>query len=108
MTATDRVKRIRRKPAGRFHHGDLKEALVAACVDIVEREGHQAVSLRILAKRVGVTEPAIYRHFANRDALLVEVGQRGLLAFDQALFDAAHAVADPYDAAAALARAYVR
>lgn len=62
-----------RKPQNTYHHGDLRDALVHAALQEVERGGPEAVSISALAKRLGVSQPAPYRHFADRDALLVAV-----------------------------------
>jgi AcrR family transcriptional regulator len=62
---------------GGYHHGDLRAALVEAASEAVERGGPEAVSLRDLAKALGVSTAAPYRHFADRRALLAEVAARG-------------------------------
>lgn len=59
-----------------YHHGHLREALVDAAVEAVREEGATGLALRELARRVGVSHNAAYRHFANRDELLDEVGRR--------------------------------
>lgn len=56
-----------------YHHGDLREALIAAATAEVEEKGHEAVSLSALARRLGVSQAAPYRHFPDRDALLSAV-----------------------------------
>lgn len=61
----------------RYHHGDLRDALVAGALAVVEQGGAQAVSLRELAAQLGVSRAAPYRHFADRDALLGAVAARG-------------------------------
>jgi AcrR family transcriptional regulator len=109
MTAEAPVKsRPRRKRAGDFHHGDLREQLVVAATAMVQARGHEQVTLRALAERVGVTEPAVYRHFAGKDALLAEVGARGLRQMQTALVAPLATHDDPFAAAAAVGRAYVR
>ena len=60
-----------------YHHGDLKSALIAAALAVVERGGAEAVSLRELAAQLGVSRAAPYRHFADRDDLLAAVAARG-------------------------------
>jgi AcrR family transcriptional regulator len=54
-----------------YHHGDLREALLKAAVELVEELGPDGFTLREAARKVGVTHTAPYRHFADRDALLV-------------------------------------
>jgi AcrR family transcriptional regulator len=63
------MKRLRKKPAD-YHHGDLEPALVAAARAILEKEGIEALSLRAVARAVGVSPAAPYHHFADKDALL--------------------------------------
>lgn len=107
MPAVD-GKRIRAKRPGRFHHGDLREALVLAATRAVARLGHANVSLRPLAEQLGVSQPAVYRHFESREALLAEVARRTWIDLQAALAGATSGASDRYAAAAAIARAYVR
>lgn len=65
--------RLVRKPENAYHHGDLRDALTQAALHEVERGGPEAVSLKALAKKLGVSQPAPYRHFADRDALMEAV-----------------------------------
>src|SRR5580698_6568328 len=60
-----------------YHHGDLSNALVAAALEVVEREGVESISIRELAGALGVSRAAPYRHFSDRDALLAAVAARG-------------------------------
>lgn len=60
-----------------YHHGKLREALLNAAQQVVERDGHQALSLRDLAQGLEVSRGAPYRHFADRDALLMAVAAQG-------------------------------
>lgn len=63
-----------------YHHGDLEAALVTAALRVAEADGIAAVSLRDLARTVGVSPSATYRHFPSRDhlvaALSLEARQR--------------------------------
>lgn len=67
-----------------YHHGELRPALLSAAAKILEKEGSDAISLRDLARRAGVSHAAPYRHFADRQALLAALGEEGfaLLAAD--------------------------
>jgi AcrR family transcriptional regulator len=58
----------------RYHHGDLRRALIDATLDLVEAEGPDQVSLREVARRVGVSPGAPYRHFKSRQELMSAVG----------------------------------
>ncbi|WP_193074328.1 TetR/AcrR family transcriptional regulator [Pseudomonas sp. FME51] len=60
-----------------YHHGDLRGALLDAAREALEQNGASAVSLRELARRVGVSHAAPYRHFANREELLMAVAAEG-------------------------------
>lgn len=62
--------------ASGYHHGNLREALVDAAVDAARERGADGLALRDLARRVGVSHNAAYRHFANRDDLVAEVAGR--------------------------------
>ena len=62
--------------ANAYHYGDLREAMISEAMRALE-EGHGAPGLRDIARRVGVSPTATYRHFASRDALLGAVAQRG-------------------------------
>jgi AcrR family transcriptional regulator len=67
----------RSSPRERYHHGDLKRALVEAALAAVERDGHEALSLAGLADAAGVARSAPYRHFESRDDLLGAVAAEG-------------------------------
>jgi AcrR family transcriptional regulator len=62
-----------RKPLNTYHHGDLRDALVQAALAEAEQGGPEAISIKALAKKLGVSQPAPYRHFADREALLAAV-----------------------------------
>ncbi|WP_162260985.1 MULTISPECIES: TetR/AcrR family transcriptional regulator [unclassified Nocardioides] len=56
-----------------YHHGNLRTSLLEAAVATVAERGPQALVLRDLARQVGVSHNAAYRHFADRDELVTEV-----------------------------------
>jgi AcrR family transcriptional regulator len=60
-----------------YHHGDLRNALVNAGVDMLAEEGVELLSLRGLARRAGVSHNAPYQHFADKDALLAAIAEQG-------------------------------
>lgn len=60
-----------------YHHGDLRRALLDASLALITEEGFGALSLREVARRAGVTHAAPYRHFADKEALLVAVAEEG-------------------------------
>ena len=62
---------------GRYHHGNLKEALLKAARDLVAECGPQGFSLAEAARRAGVSPAAPYRHFTDRQALMAEIARQG-------------------------------
>jgi AcrR family transcriptional regulator len=71
-----------------YHHGDLREALVRAALEILEDSAVTEVSVRAAARRAGVSTGAPYRHFADRDALLSAVAAVGYRELAAALLGA--------------------
>ncbi len=65
------------KPKGAYHHGDLGRALVEAAAGIIAAEGTEALTLRGVGERVGVSRTALYRHFDDKAALLAAVALEG-------------------------------
>jgi AcrR family transcriptional regulator len=76
---------IVRKPLNTYHHGDLRDALVQAALREAEQGGPEAISIKALAKKLGVSQPAPYRHFADREALLAAVTAEAFRQFSAAL-----------------------
>lgn len=62
-------------PRATYHHGDLHRALVGSALELLRAGGPDAVTLREVARRLEVSPAAIYRHFADRDALLGEIAR---------------------------------
>lgn len=79
---------LQRKPVNTYHHGDLRDALVQAALRQAEREGPEAISIKALAKQLGVSQPAPYRHFADRDALLQAATAEAFRQFNAILSEA--------------------
>ena len=90
-----------------YHHGDLREALVAAAQAVVDRGGPEALSLRDIAQSLDVSTAAPYRHFADRRALLAEVAARGFADLNAAYARARASAATPAAAMRDTARAYL-
>lgn len=59
-----------------YHHGNLREALIEAAVELIERDGLDKLSVREAAKRAGVSPGAPFRHFATKTALLTAVAEQ--------------------------------
>jgi AcrR family transcriptional regulator len=83
-----------------YRHGDLRQALLAAGLELARAGGPDAVVLRESTRQVGVSPNAAYRHFADRFALLtaVSAAAQGLVA--DAMLDEVNAVTETPDAAA--------
>ena len=60
-----------------YHHGNLPAALIEAALEIIDERGVRALTLREVARRVGVTHAAPYRHFKHKAALLAAVAEAG-------------------------------
>jgi AcrR family transcriptional regulator len=84
----DTARRPRRKRAGRYHHGDLRRALLEEALRIIDAEGVEHLTLRSVGERLGVSRTALYRHFADKQALLAAVGREGFRMLRLALEDA--------------------
>ncbi len=92
-----------------YHHGNLRSALLAAAEAALDRGGAQALSLRELAREVGVSHAAPRRHFADRQALLDALALQGFEQLGAQMAGALEAAGDGFTARlAALGRAYVR
>ena len=60
-----------------YHHGNLRETLVQAALGLIAERGLAGFAIAELARAVGVSSAAPYRHFRDRDAVLAEVARRG-------------------------------
>jgi AcrR family transcriptional regulator len=96
------------EPNKPYHYGNLKVALVDGALELVRERGVRDFSVAELSRRLGVTVGAPYRHFSDRDALLVATAVRALGIFGAAL-NAEIIVSDPAEQRlATIAGAYVR
>jgi AcrR family transcriptional regulator len=93
--------------SGRYHHGDLRRALLEAGMDVLEAEGSAGLGLRELARLVGVSPAAPYRHFDSKTSLLEALAVSGYRDFALAVEAAAQSAA-PEQRLNAMGRAYVR
>src|SRR5215213_1549384 len=97
------------RPATRYHHGDLRRALIDTALAMVTDEGAWNFTLREVARRAGVSHAAPYNHFEDKSALLAEVAALGYQSLREAMESAAGE--QPRSARQPLARvgaAYVR
>lgn len=91
-----------------YHHGDLKRALRKAARQLIADKGPSGFTIAEAARAVGVTPSAMYRHFADRDALLADVALEGFRDFADRLEAAwADPRLTPLQALDALGRAYL-
>src|SRR5512143_2610103 len=79
---------LAKKPLNTYHHGDLRDALIKAALREAERGGPEAISIKALAKELGVSQPAPYRHFADREALVAAVTAEAFRQFTAMLREA--------------------
>lgn len=90
-----------------YHHGDLRSALVAEALKLLEKQDLEQLSLREVARNVGVSATAVYRHFPSKESLLKALAQHGLAMLAEQQKWAA-AKASGATAFAQTGRAYVR
>jgi AcrR family transcriptional regulator len=68
-----------------YHHGNLREALIRAALDLIAKKGSAGFTFADAARWAGVSPAAPYRHFRDRDHLLASVALRGFEQFEMAL-----------------------
>ena len=90
-----------------YHHGDLRQALVDASLTLIAEEGFGALTLREVARRAGVTHAAPYRHFADKEELLVAVAEEGFRAMTARMKERMARHASPQEQLVACGVAYV-
>lgn len=92
-----------------YHHGDLRQALIDAALELVVEKDVSSLSLREVARRVGVSHTASYRHFADKQALLAAVAEEGFQVLSHYLEEAVQQpTPDPLKRLEAAGIAYVR
>lgn len=68
-----------------YHHGDLREDLVRAALELIKEKGPAGFTFADAARWAGVSPAAPYRHFRDRDELLADVAKRGFALFSETL-----------------------
>jgi AcrR family transcriptional regulator len=68
-----------------YHHGNLKEALIRAALELIAQKGPGGFTFAEAARWAGVSPAAPYRHFRDRDELVADVARRGYQEFEKAL-----------------------
>lgn len=93
-----------------YHHGNLRQALIDAAVQLVEEGGPESVSVREAAKRAGVSPGAPFRHFNSKTALMTAVAEQAMGQFRAEITKAVGNVTsdDPIERFSAIGVAYLR
>jgi AcrR family transcriptional regulator len=98
---------VKRRPTG-HHHGDLRNALLRAALELVAERGPHGFTLAEASRRAGVSVAAPYKHFADRETLLAELATQGYREQRNRFARAVDGSEDPVEQLASFASAYVR
>jgi AcrR family transcriptional regulator len=96
------------RPRRAYHHGDLRRALLREAARAIRTDGPDGVTLRDVGRRLGVSRTALYRHFADKSALLASVAREGFQTFSRELKDAWDSAGGSLAGFQAMGAAYVR
>lgn len=107
MSANDNTVNIKNRE-GRYHHGDLRAALIEEGLAQLDSKAPEDVSLREIARNVGVSATAVYRHFPDKAALLKALCAEGSRQLAMAFQAATAQEPDKREAFNKMGRAYVR
>jgi AcrR family transcriptional regulator len=91
-----------------YHHGDLRASLLAAATELIAEHGMAGLSLRECARRAGVSHADPYRHFADKQALLLAIARDGFTMLETVGKQAMAGIDDPRARLDAYGVAYVR
>jgi AcrR family transcriptional regulator len=94
-------------PKKGYHHGNLRQALVDAALELIEKQGPTGFTLSEAAKQAGVTPAAVYRHFDGREALIAEAARQGYEIFADLMEHAYRSGESALSAFEATGRAYL-
>jgi AcrR family transcriptional regulator len=107
MATLQAVRPVRKRPH-RYHHGDLRRALLQAALQTIQKKGVDALTLRAVGGNLGVSRTALYRHFADKSALLEAVAREGFRMLREATVEAWEHGGRGRDGFEAMGVAYVR
>jgi AcrR family transcriptional regulator len=91
-----------------YHHGDLRRALLAASLELIDEVGIGQLSLREVARKAGVSHNAPYHHFSDRGSLLAAIAEEGFVQLAAEMVQARAAASDARARLEACGLAYVR
>ncbi|WP_211827809.1 TetR/AcrR family transcriptional regulator [Kistimonas asteriae] len=91
-----------------YHHGNLRDALLACAFRHLEAHGPEKLSLRALARDIGVSQTAPYRHFPDKECLLAAMATEGYLALKAFICEASQGIDRPDEALLVCGEAYIR
>src|SRR5918993_2359690 len=83
-----RATRAARKPVRPYHHGNLRRGLLDEALATIRADGVEGLTLRQIGSRLGVSRTALYRHFADKRALLAAVATEGFRTLREQLVSA--------------------
>lgn len=91
-----------------YHHGNLHQALISSTLTLLKTKNPEELSLRQVARQAGVSHSALYRHFADKAALLTAVAQSVLSEFNEYLEDSiTQTEANPIERLQIISMAYI-
>lgn len=90
-----------------YHHGDLRRALIAAAMTLLEREGAEALSFRAVARAAGVSQAAPYNHFSGKEDLLATLAEAGFRALAISQAETAAQQSEPFERMVGLGLDYI-
>lgn len=93
---------------GRYHHGDLRQALIDEALAMIGESGLEALTIRALARRVGVSHAAPAHHFASKADLIGVLAAEGFRRLADAMERAAAEVDTPVERLLAIGQGYLR
>lgn len=90
-----------------YHHGHLREALLETARALVQESGVEALTLREVARRAGVSTAAPYHHFSDKAALVDALAHQSLLDLDRRSIESLDSLSDPREKLSAIGVAYI-